>query len=90
MCLRLSYDTRLETFAKSPFLSPALLPNAHLLAINSALKPSWAHCDSFFIRPQIMQSSRLDCMGQSGADILASEDIGRHKVGALGAWSSGP
>ena len=41
----------LKALAKSPFLPPALLPNAHLLLINSALASSWEHCDSFFIRP---------------------------------------
>ena len=30
-----------ETFAKRLFLPPALLANAHLLVINSALPPSW-------------------------------------------------
>ena len=31
----------METLAKSLFSPPALLANAHLLVINSALPPSW-------------------------------------------------
>ena len=53
------FDKLLETFAKRLFSPPALLANAHLLAIKSALPPSWEQ-KSLFLQAVSMLCKALN------------------------------